>query len=238
MALPALLKKLFANEGAENKLKKEIIPDLSPEYITNYENGTVTSSSAEKGIGFGQKGDGEFAVIMNGNHEEFGISLYQDYGGGTLYDREMLKWHLDGLHGYFVLNAIEPMGIDDIKHYQTTSLKGTVGGKLTWAEKPVITLVDSWKDGENWYRKYSDGWIEQGGYSSTWKWLTLNIPFSNINYTVIATLSLGQTDTSPAGGFTQVGQKNTTSFFFRTAVGGSQGLQLFSDPAHWYACGY
>ena len=55
MALPALLKKLFANEGAGNKLKKEIIPDLSTEYITNYENGTITSSAKIKGIGFGQK---------------------------------------------------------------------------------------------------------------------------------------------------------------------------------------
>ena len=238
MALPALLKKLFANEGAGNKLKKEIIPDLSPEYITNYENGTITSSSAEKGIGFGQKGDGEFAVIMNGNHEEFGISLYQDYGGGTLYDKEMLKWGISNPRGYFVLNAINPMAIDDIKYYQTTGLKGTTEGKLTWNEKPVITLVDSWKDGENWYRKYSDGWIEQGGCSSTWKWLTLNTPFSNINYTVIATLSLGQTTISDAGGFTQVGEKSTTSFFFRTVATGSGSAVLYSDLAHWYACGY
>ncbi|MBQ3350252.1 MAG: hypothetical protein IJG38_07620 [Thermoguttaceae bacterium] len=29
-----------------------------------------------------------------------------------------------------------------------------------------VTVVETYHDGNNWYRKYSDGWIEQGGYES------------------------------------------------------------------------
>lgn len=27
-----------------------------------------------------------------------------------------------------------------------------------------ITVVDTYHNGDSWYRKYSDGWVEQGGY--------------------------------------------------------------------------
>ena len=40
----------------------------------------------------------------------------------------------------------------------------------------------------SWYRKYSDGWLEQGGISSDVKELktiTLLKPFKNTNYTVV-----------------------------------------------------
>ena len=234
MALPALLKKLFANEGAGNKLKKEIIPDLSPEYITNYENGTITSSSAEKGIGFGQKGDGEFAVIMNGDPEEFGISLYQDYGGGTLYDKEMLKWRIDNGNGSFTLNAINPMA-DDIKYYRATSLRGTIEGKLTWNEKPVITLVDSWKDGENWYRKYSDGWIEQGGlaFLGSWTRLNLHVPMRSNQYLVIVVAA----DTHEDGYANIANYKGRTTTYFNVDCF-APGKGYVTDYVTWEVRGY
>ena len=233
MALPALLKKLFANEGAGNKLKKEIIPDLSPEYITNYENGTITSSSAEKGIGFGQKGDGEFAVIMNGNHEEFGISLYQDYGGGTLYDKEMLKWRMST--GQFELNAVYPETDDDIKYCRTTSLRGTYQGKLTWNEKPVITLVDSWKDGENWYRKYSDGWIEQGGlaFLGSWTQLNLHVPMRSNQYLVIVVAA----DTHGDGYANVANYRARTTTYFNVDCF-APGKGAITDYVTWEVRGY
>ena len=50
--------------------------------------------------------------------------------------------------------------------------------------------------GSNWYRIYSDGWIEQGGsgrntgYSTT-QYFSFHKAFSNINYTVIVTPKQG-----------------------------------------------
>ena len=54
--------------------------------------------------------------------------------------------------------------------YTTTAPSSTV---LTVPAKKPITVVESSYDTTNkrWFRKYSDGWIEQGGYyevSGTW----------------------------------------------------------------------
>ena len=63
-----------------------------------------------------------------------------------------------------------------------------VGGTMTFAGNQIVRLVSSWRSGYNWYRKYSDGFIEQGGTfgANTGAWadatLTFPIAFSNTNY--------------------------------------------------------
>lgn len=60
-------------------------------------------------------------------------------------------------------------------------------GTLTWGGKNVV-CVESWRSGYNWYRKYSDGFIEQGGTfganTGSWADVTFSFPiaFSNTNY--------------------------------------------------------
>ena len=46
-----------------------------------------------------------------------------------------------------------------------TGLANEVDGKLDRVidSKPVRYVVDAYNDGTNWYRKWSDGWLEQGG---------------------------------------------------------------------------
>lgn len=59
------------------------------------------------------------------------------------------------------------------------AFKATPAGGLTWISNPVLTLVASWDGGGDWYRKYSDGWIEQGGIisvSTTEKTYPLHLP--------------------------------------------------------------
>lgn len=110
-------------------------------------------------------------------------------------------------------------------------------GVLQSAGKTVV-CVSSWRSGANWYRKYSDGWIEQGGYyesSSENSTLTisLNTSFSDTSYT----LALGsQVDTSwikgSGAGWTS---KTTTTFSYRFNTNdSSDGLRGID----WYACGY
>ena len=85
--------------------------------------------------------------------------------------------------GSFYLNAMDA----------TTGVKSLVGspnGSLTWCGHNVITVVAESYSANSWYRKYSDGWIEQGGifYYSTSTWpsnnnrVTLAIPFSTAVY--------------------------------------------------------
>ena len=49
-------------------------------------------------------------------------------------------------------------------------------------------ITQTWRSGNNWYRVYSDGWIEQGGYytnsSNMTRTLTLNKSFTTTTYSI------------------------------------------------------
>ena len=45
-------------------------------------------------------------------------------------------------------------------------------------------VTETFDDGTNWYRKWSDGWIEQGGVVGGVKTITLNLPMATNNYYV------------------------------------------------------
>ena len=108
-------------------------------------------------------------------------------GGGSAWDKGALLY-LDGMEnntaghkGGFQLQARNSSGV--------TLLDGRVDGTLTWGGKKVV-CVESWRSGYNWYRKYSDGFIEQGGTfganTGSWADVTFSLPiaFSNTNYNI------------------------------------------------------
>lgn len=84
--------------------------------------------------------------------------------------------------GSFRLNAMDA----------TTGKKALVGspdGSLMWNGHNVISVVAESYSANSWYRKYSDGWIEQGGQINAKGYqkvaITLSVPFSNTNYTIL-----------------------------------------------------
>ena len=94
-------------------------------------------------------------------------------------------------------------------------------------------VVDSWSDGQgNFWRKYADGFIEQGGEfpgstSHSDNTITLNKEFTNLGYQVFVQPTWFGND----GLGSRVWKKTLTSF---TAVFAS-----VDDPhAMWFACGY
>lgn len=104
---------------------------------------------------------------------------------------------------------------------------------------PVLTLVDSWRNGANWYRKYSDGWIEQGGQVALSLWVEggyegsasvgFHIPFVSSEYTVLyAGMGVGIST-----GHTV--ERYTTSFVAKIMA---HGLWREWTGVQWYACGY
>ncbi len=70
------------------------------------------------------------------------------------------------------------------------SIKSLMGDLLEAFKNKHGVLVKSWKaaDGSSWYRKYSDGWIEQGGFIGTKSAgeipVTFPLAFSNTYYTM------------------------------------------------------
>ena len=94
-------------------------------------------------------------------------------------------------------------------------------------------VVDSWSDGQgNFWRKYADGFIEQGGVfpkntAHVDNVISLTKPFTTLNYQAIVQPTWGSND----GLGSRISKKTLNSF---TAVFASA-----DDPhAMWFACGY
>ena len=99
----------------------------------------------------------------------------------------------------------------------------------TAAVNKVAVVVQNYKNGESWYRVWSDGWIEQGGNANVNTEITLVKPFTKSNYTVIATrLSSGSNN------YTSNTVQRITESKLKFLTDASQD----TAPRLFYACGY
>ena len=107
----------------------------------------------------------------------------------------------------------------------------SVGGAS--ATKPAV-VVTTWKSGTSWYRKWSDGFIEQGGTVSTtsgaWGSAVVTLPtaFKNADYSISIHGVSMNTVYSSTGCLTAKSATSFTHYFFQ-----NNGIM-----ASWYACGY
>ena len=101
---------------------------------------------------------------------------------------------------------------------------------------PLIYLKEAYVDGNNWYRVYSDGWIEQGGQCSAADDATVTItfhkPFTNTSYHVLSGIVEAQLG---AGNFRYISFSNFTTTTMNVAGQSNCGG---SCRGFWYACGY
>ncbi len=108
----------------------------------------------------------------------------------------------------------------------------TDGTDGSWVDTATIyPVVEPYVNGSNWYRIYSDGWVEQGGFvSSVSGDYTVNFLklFADTNYTILKTMS-----TNSTGGSVQYKQ---FAFFSRTTS--SATTATAGADFSWYACGY
>ena len=107
---------------------------------------------------------------------------------------------------------------------------GVVGSwyRLVDENRCKAFVTATYVSGTTWYRMYSDGWIEQGGYVSTGGTFTFPKAFSNNNYSVV----LGSVTTSTyTTQYTQILLSSKSA----TSVSGTKnsGVGLFVS-----ACGY
>lgn len=90
-------------------------------------------------------------------------------------------------------------------------------------------VVESYKNGENWYRKYKSGWVEQGGVANAGGTVTVTFlkAFKDANYTAVAT-TLG----SHGEIYGQCIAKTSGTVMTFYNYGGSAQFKK-----SWYACG-
>ena len=110
---------------------------------------------------------------------------------------------------------------------------------LANVDSNIDYMVESWRDGWNWYRKYRSGWVEQGGlYVATTtgeQTINLNVEMGDTQYHVV----LGHyneanvdTNTGASLAYSMAAKLTTTSFC--TYCGGSAILR----QKFWKVCGY
>lgn len=91
-------------------------------------------------------------------------------------------------------------------------------------------LVSTWTNGSSWYRKYSDGFIEQGGYlgvtGTTGFTVTFPTPFAGASYV----LNVYAFDLDPSSGHPRTA--------WRTPYGFNFGKTSSVIDTNWYAAGY
>ena len=102
--------------------------------------------------------------------------------------------------------------------------------------KPILNakayITETWSNGTSWYRKYSDGWIEQGGeYTKerdTNSTVTFPVAFKDTNYT-ISTSQYSRLTSSEAP---------VCDFTVKTNTGFAHNYASWGGKTGWVACGY
>ena len=103
--------------------------------------------------------------------------------------------------------------------------------------KGIRTVVETYKNGLNWYRVWSDGWIEQGGVftamANSGQIANLLKPYSDTNFSCYATLRHGS-DSSDGVSSVYIAPETTNTI---RAVRDYYGTPVTATTC-WYACGY
>ncbi len=116
----------------------------------------------------------------------------------------------------------------------TSGSYNDLSNKPTIPATPKAYVTETWSSGTSWYRKWSDGWIEQGGKITATGYqkvaITLTVAFSNTNYTVL----IGESTT-----YLGYGAQNCNVFKETVTKTGFTLEQNdnYSGGSWWMACG-
>ena len=179
------------------------------------------------------------AFVYNGNATYTGSAGYAGVGGNIGFDASMS----DPIYGNS--DTVQPpsvAGMYLVKAFGTVSNVGNqdiadISAGLTSVEdrlSQLIHIVESYENGADWYRVWSDGRVEQGGYliathNDQIATVTLLKPYTDDTYRVSITFEYDAT--GPASWqYLCPRRKTTSSFVFSLYKSDSTGTS-------WYACG-
>lgn len=156
--------------------------------------------------------------------------------GGTEWNR--------GAH--LILNGMDSTrsgakGIFELVATNNTAEKrfhGYPDGRLTWADKDVVCVSHWHNDVGGFYRIYSDGLIEQGGYcdwSSASGVVTLHTPYTNARYNIQLTDFNYSNNNASMINIHYNTLPTTTQFNISVR---DHGNGVYARPFYWYCIGY
>lgn len=180
MALPKLLQKLFTNGGAGDKLNQDIIPDIPYSKVTGAPSvDSALSSTSENPVQnkvINSALDGKLST-SGGTVSGSTIINYVSFpnAGNITTTSTSAELLLNYEQGAWMSLLGKDFPRADKGSFLISAnggkiLVGSPDGSLTWCGKNVLTgnsagltVVAESYSANSWYRKYSDGWIEQGG---------------------------------------------------------------------------
>lgn len=175
--------------------------------------------------GGGGRAEGEESNILfnanRSNHAYSGVSPYRDNAWVRPQSKNLLRYYKVGN----TITNVENIDVGTI----LDSISDMVHASEFVETKRIVTAT--WRSGTNWYTKYSDGWIEQGGrftMSGTGYDLTFNTPFTTTDYTFLAI------KTDVTGGY----QYDAVNGFTNRTVKGGHVYSYNKGLNDWRACGY
>lgn len=175
--------------------------------------------------GGGGRAEGEESNILfnanRSNHAYSGVSPYKDNVWVCPQSKNLLRYYKVGN----TITNVENIDVGTI----LDSISDMVHASEFVETKRIVTAT--WRSGTNWYTKYSDGWIEQGGQfnmSGTGYDLTFNTPFATTDYTFLAI------KTDVTGGY----QYDSVNGFTNRTVKGGHVYSYNRGTNDWRACGY
>lgn len=175
--------------------------------------------------GGGGRAEGEECdILFNANrsaHAYSGVSPYKDNAWVRPQSKNLLRYYKVGN----TITNVENIDVGTI----LDSVSDMVHASEFVETKRIVTAT--WRSGKNWYTKYSDGWIEQGGQftmSSTGYDLTFNTPFTTTDYTFLAI------KTDVIGGY----QYDAVNGFTNRTIKGGYVYSFNKGLNDWRACGY
>lgn len=215
----------------EGTIDVNALGDLMTEKLPNIKGGDM-------GYSDGTIGGGPYEYVVHTDWEAGGSGMAQPhyafnahlanpiYQDGAKVQPQSIKGFMYICIATYAKTNIE-VNIDEI----TTDLNGKADVDLTNCTKPHI--VETYKNGDSWYRIYSDGWCEQGGFytinTNGQGSVSLLKSYRDTNYHVL--LGKYSTDAS-AWNVMSTGVATTSTFYIQANLTG------YTLSSSWEAKGY
>ena len=160
---------------------EEALPNIRGQFSTGSIYGSVIASGAftqevQSGNGRGGSGNGEHLYTFNANNSS---SVYKD---GATVQPKATEMYL-----YFYVGSFTQTALENTAGITTEEMnnKVNIGHEVIEFQEPTAA------NNYTWYRKYRDGWVEQGGYAAVRgqqnTTITLPVEMADANYVVQVT---------------------------------------------------
>ena len=203
---------------------------MSIELIANTNQQQVPAVDTGRAIGLYRnetftKGDGYASWIQ-------GVRRADGSTTAALYVRKFLESDVQDITNYV---SVDVLADGTPVSYTNTPPAGSGGNEIVtagWFRQSgctARTVIETYRNGTEWYRVWSDGWIEQGGFSPTGSYIVNFLkPFTDASYTAQCTFQDGFSANSLS-----INRRTNTGFIINRGTGATD-----IGAKAWYACGY